>query len=205
MDSRTESAEFAPQPIARRRGGVPVAVGLWALVIGGLVAVGNLDKLGGGSPAPAVGQSSAAAIDAAAVALDLASQRPRRTDGPDLLSLDVRRDGSHLFVHGTVLSENVVSIVMSVQDATGRAVKWATLSLPGGSTAFRLGAQTRFDAYIRMPDGLVGQPTWIEASAYTAIGRRIGTARNAIAGGPTLRHGLAGQDSVGIRAPGDEP
>lgn len=205
MDPRTESAEFAPRPIARRRGGVPVAVGLWALVIGGLVAVGSLDKLVGDSPTPAVGQGSSTTVDAAAVALDLASQRPRRTDGPDLLSLDVRRDGSHLFVHGTVLSENVVSIVMSVQDATSRAVKWATLSLPGGSTAFRLGAQTRFDAYIRIPEELVGQPTWIQANAYTAIGRRVGTARNAIAGGPTLRHGLAGNDSVGLRPAGDEP
>lgn len=205
MDPRTESAEFAPRPIARRRGGVPVAVGLWALVIGGLVAIGSFDRLTGGSPAPAVAPGSVAPLDEAVVAVDPGPQRPRRTDGPDLLRLDVRRDGRHLFVHGTVLSENVVSIVMSLQDATGRAAKWATVSLPGGSTAFRLGAENRFDTYIRIPDELVGQPTWIQASAYTAIGRRIGTARNAIAGGPTVRHGLAGRDSVGIRPPGEAP
>ena len=184
MDPPAESAEFAPTRIRQRRGSGPVVLGLFVLVVGGLVAIGTLDRLTGRSSPPVAGPAASAGLDGVAGAPPTtvppvaSSSHPTRS--PETLRLDVRLDGQHVFIHGSVLIQDVASIRLSLKEESGRTAERATVSVPGGSTAFRLGPETRFDSYMRLPDHLVGVPAWIEARAYLATGERVATARSAV-------------------------
>ena len=178
-----DGAVFAPTVVRRARA-PRVLAGIVVTALGGLVAIGALDR--GVTPEP----NSAAVAPGALVATPLPSGRsasrpppqaavasPRPRTGPatfdGLVQLDVRPAGSRLFVHGDVYSLKVEVVVLSIEDATGHVADTRSVRLQGGSTAFRLGANTRFDALFEVPDELMGEGVWVHADAYDTRGRII--------------------------------
>jgi hypothetical protein len=178
-DERTEGAVFAPTAI-RARGRPPVVVLGLALALGGLALVGALDGLGAGDSSPT--DMPAIAADAPRI-----TSRPTRTvrstlvpppTGPaSLVELDVRPAGSQLFIHGEVYSLNVIRVTVSIEDAAGHVSDVQSARLQGGSTAFRLGANARFDLRFDVPDEVMGEGLWFQASAYDFRRRTIDVQR----------------------------
>jgi hypothetical protein len=183
-DPRTpDGAVFAPTVVRRARG-PRVLAGIVMTALGGLVAIGALDR--GVTPEP----NSVAVAPGDLVATPVPSGRsasrppppgavgsPRAQTGPatfeGLVQLDIRPAGSRLFVHGEVYSLKVEVVVLSIEDATGHVADTRSVRLQGGSTAFRLGANTRFDALFDVPDELMGEGLWVHADAYDTRGRII--------------------------------
>jgi len=176
-----DGAVFAPTVVRRARG-PRVLAGIVVAALGGLVAIGALDR--GATPEP----NSAAVARGDVVATPVPSGRsasrppgavasPRPETGTatfdGLVQLDVRPAGSRLFVHGDVYSLKVQVVVLSIEDATGHVADTRSVRLQGGSTAFRLGANTRFDALFEVPDELMGEGLWVHADAYDTRGRII--------------------------------
>jgi hypothetical protein len=123
---------------------------------------------------------SSAAIAAVGVASSAAPQRAREPSIPSPFVFDVRRDGAQVIVHGTVRTANVDAIALALRDERGRATEWTTIVIPRRSRASGPDVEPRFDASIPIPHDLAALPTWVEASAYGADGRRLGLPRNAI-------------------------
>jgi hypothetical protein len=177
-----EGAVFAPTVVRGGRGQRTLA-GIVVVALGGLVVIGAVDH--GAAPET---NSVAAASEAAAPATPLpsspTSSRPAAA-GPlaspgsqhgravvdGLVQLDIRPAGSRLFVHGDVYSLKVTVVVLSIEDAAGHVADERSVHLQGGSTAFRLGANTRFDALFDVPDELMGEGLWVRADAYDTKGR----------------------------------
>lgn len=161
-----DGAVFAPTVVRKARGPRALA-GIVVVALGALVAIGALDR--GGTPEP---NGVAIATDVAPVTPAPSAQRgPAIFDG--LVQLDLRPAGSRLFVHGDVYSLNVVVVVLSIEDAAGHVADQRSVHLQGGSTAFRLGANTRFDALFDVPDELMGEGLWVHADAYDTRGRIV--------------------------------
>src|SRR5439155_11049253 len=111
----------------------------------------------------------------------------RFTDGPEIaprqqptevMALDLRPAGSHLFVHGDVFSLAVVRVSVELEDSQGSSVADAeSVKIPGGSTAFRIGAVPRFDVQFSVPDEVMGEGMWIAVTAYGDSGKALATVR----------------------------
>jgi hypothetical protein len=181
-DDARDGAVFAPTPIrAGKR--PPVLLAGMALAFGALVAAGALDGLGGTSAVP----DDRDAVVTAPVAVATRTPRPERTAQPPgpapslpLLALDPRPAGSHLFVHGEVFSLGVIVVTVSLEDAAGTVSATRSVKLQGGSTAFRLAPNARFDVRFDVPDELMGEGLWVRANAYDARGQAIGSFRVAV-------------------------
>ncbi len=206
MEPRDEGATFAPKPIARRRTGGWLVIALWSVAIGGLVALAGYGRLTG-STAPVVVPRMAdasATIAPAAVASSAVPERAREPAIPSPFVFDVRRDGAQVVVHGTVRTATVDSIALALRDERGRATEWTTIVVADRSRATGPEIERRFDASILIPHDLTELPTWVEASAYTADGRRLGPPRNAIVA-PVAADAAAFADlRVGARTTGPE-
>jgi hypothetical protein len=181
---REDGATFE---MARVRSGrsARLLIALGALVFGGLVALNALDQLDGPAdraaslsavvPAPQPSPTRRPNSD------DVTSKRflnnpevpARATPAPQYMALDVRPAGSLLFVHGDVFSIDVREVVVTIQDSTGTLVTTRTVRLQGGSTAFRLGANARFDTLFEIPDELMGDGVSVHADAYDGRGRIV--------------------------------
>ena len=150
------------------------------LALGGLIAVGALDR----KPPPSDGVAAAlvSAAPAAPVRLQTAhpSRQPRVSvvpagPGNSVLLLDIRPAGSHLFVHGDVFSLAVTRVAVTIEDAAGRVAQTKAVDVPGGSTAFRLGAVPRFDVHFFLPDEIQADGFIVSATALDAGGHDLAT------------------------------
>jgi hypothetical protein len=103
------------------------------------------------------------------------SARPIGGRPAALIALDVRPAGSHLFVHGDVYSLDVVRVVVKLADAAGQVAARQVIDIPGGSTAFLLGAVPRFDAHFFLPDEVRTDGFSVSATAIDAGGHRLFT------------------------------
>jgi hypothetical protein len=92
-----------------------------------------------------------------------------------LIGVDVAPDGRHLFVHGEVLTDRVISVAVSMRDRRGRTLATRSVDIPSGSTAFRLGAVNRFDVRFDRPQGIDGEGTTIQVLAYDRAGHVVET------------------------------
>jgi hypothetical protein len=183
-----EGAVFAPSMVRQARGARALA-GIVVVAVGALIAIGELDRVAGPEPASVAVTSADPAPTALAPTALPSSRRssrppplgsiaatgsqhgPPASDG--LLQLDVRPAGSRLFVHGDVYSLEVKIVVLSIEDAAGHVADVRSVRLQGGSTAFQLGPNPRFDAMFDVPDELMGEGLWVQANAYDPQGRII--------------------------------
>jgi hypothetical protein len=167
---RAAGATFAPARI-ERRGRAPILMIGIVLGIGGLAIAGVLDQLAG-TPSTAVASLPAREIPPSPAARPVGTPERGATSGAsDVIQLDIRPTGKQLVVHGEVFSLGVIAVVVSIEDVTGRVGEVRSIDIQGGSTAFRLGANERFDAYFDVPEELVGNTLWVRADAYDAAGR----------------------------------
>jgi hypothetical protein len=194
---REDGAVFAPATVRSGRRPSLVAVGV-LVALGGLIVIGGLDRLSGGDETPSGHDGTLPA----AVVRPTPESRPSRApttpqertdrfvDGPeigsdrppaDVLALDLRPAGSHLFVHGDVFSLAVVRVSVDLEDSGGSLVAaMESITIPGGSTAFRLGAVPRFDVQFSVPDEVMGEGMWIAVTAYSDTGSPLATLRQLV-------------------------
>ncbi len=184
---RLDEATFAPAPL-RARGRPPILGAGVAIVIVALVGAAMLDRLGDersvpGASLPGLSTSAAIAGDSP---LPTRPSRPSRPSGPaiptirpQLMKLDLRPDGRHLFVYGDVFSLEAFIVVVSLEDR-GVVTDTVTLSMPGGSTAFLTDANPRFQARFDMPAGAPIGSVWVRANAYDTHGDLMLSLRQAV-------------------------
>jgi hypothetical protein len=194
---REDGAVFVATRVRTSRGPRFLAIGV-VLALGGLVAVGALDRLSARDQ-PASGRSSVdpAVAEVRSTPVTKASREPttpqersdRLANGIELpsppaasvIALDLRPAGSHLFVHGDVFSLAIVRVSVDLEDSHGSTVAGAkSVEIPGGSTAFRLGAVPRFDVQFSVPDEVMGEGMWIAVTAYGDAGKALVTVRQLV-------------------------
>jgi hypothetical protein len=193
-----DGAVFAPATVRSTRGPRLLAASV-VVALGGLIAIGALDRLAARDEAPSAHDGAlppAAVVDATSEprgsrAPTTPQERTDRfVDGPEIgpspppdpiLSLDLRPAGSRLFVHGDVFSLAVVRVSVDLEDGGGSLVATAaSIEIPGGSTAFRLGAVPRFDVQFSVPDEVMGESMWIAVTAYGQTGHELATVRQLV-------------------------
>jgi hypothetical protein len=169
------------------------------LALGGLVAIGAVDRLmtpdqpasARSTVGPAVAQARSTPVTRASREPAMPQERSERFAngieiGPrqpptEIVALDLRPAGSHLFVHGDVFSLAVVRVSVDLEDSQGSMVAATeSVKIPGGSTAFRLGAVPRFDVQFSVPDEVMGEGMWIAVTAYGDAGDALGTVRQLV-------------------------
>jgi hypothetical protein len=93
-----------------------------------------------------------------------------------VVRLTVLPSGRHLFVHGEVLTNRVIVVVVSLRDRLGKTLEIRSVDIPGGSTAFRLGAVDRFDVQFErpLPEDVRGATIWV--TCYDRVGAVVGSA-----------------------------
>ena len=105
---------------------------------------------------------------------------PRPRPAGQLLRLDLRPAGSHLFVHGDVFSLSVHAVSVSLIDAEGAVAERERVRMPGGSRSFWTDANARFDVHFAIPDEMMGDGLSIEVSAFDTDGGELGTFRELV-------------------------
>ena len=185
-----DSAVFAPTRVGGARRS-RVLASIVVVALGGLVAVGALDR--------GADQSGTSAITASHVpAATLRAQIPRSSRPPPraslgapgnapgqavdaLLRIDVRPAGSHLFIHGDVFSLDVARVSVTVADSAGHVAATKAVEVPGGSTAFRLGAVPRFDVHFILADEVQADGFVVSATALDSAGHKLATLAESVA------------------------
>jgi hypothetical protein len=189
LDSARENdAVFAPARVSGSRSGRILAA-LAIVAIGSLIALDALDREPAGEVAVAPASRAPAATPRAQT---VRSSRPpprastphpgdgtESTTGPDF-DLDVRPAGSHLFIHGDVFSLAVSRVRVSLEDSAGHVAATRSVDVPGGSTAFLIGAVPRFDVHFFLPDEVQADGFVVSATALDAKGRRLSTVEQRI-------------------------
>lgn len=160
----------AEDELARR--GRPVAGIVIAAVVGGLALVGVVS---GGDAATT---SAARVARPVLVASDEDSTR-KAPFGSAPIAFHARVLGRQLYVNGDVFTLQADSVVVSVGDLQGRTFQRRTLDLPGGSTAFRLGPNDRFDVAFGL-EGWTAEVAWVTATAYDRAGSPLATVRQSL-------------------------
>lgn len=185
-----ESATFEPVRVRGHRGHPPVVALAFVAVLAGVVAVG----IGGRTPpgatlAPLVAAVSPVASPGAVSAKPFepvatltatpAPTRPMVTGGlGGPLELQIRRPAASIFVHGDVFALKVTWVFISLQDAAGEVKGWASVSIPGAAVPGAIdGPSLRFDVDVAVPPDLHDRPVWVQAVAYDATGKVVGTTR----------------------------
>jgi len=176
QDDAPDEAVFTPAPL-RPRGRPPILVAGVALVIVALVGAATLDQRGRHRPAPAGFEPLVTTTDAVAAGTTRPAGTPRpRPRGPagvpELIRLDARPIGRHLFVHGDVFSLDAFTVVVALEDQ-GVVTATETVRMPGGSTAFLTDANPRFQARFDMPRRAPAGSVWVRANAYDTHGDLI--------------------------------
>jgi hypothetical protein len=188
--AREDGAVFAPAQVRTSRGPRLLAVGV-ALALGGLVAIGAVDRLiSPDQPASARVTEGPIVAQGHSTPTPPPNRSKRFINGPEIaprqtpeevVALDLRPAGSHLFVHGDVFSLAVVRVSVDLEDSRGSHVTATeSVQIPGGSTAFRLGAVPRFDVQFSVPDEVMGEGIWIAVTAYGEAGKALGTVRQLV-------------------------
>lgn len=188
LESRVpkDGAVFAPIPVkGARRPRILASLVIGA--VGGLIAIGALDR----QSAPPPSEALAASTDGPTATLRAQAARssrppPRasiRVPGPSggrpgpgqFIDLDIRPAGSHLFVHGDVFSLDVVRVTVQLEDSAGNVAATRAVDIPGGSTAFRIGAVPRFDVHFLLADEVQADGFVVSATALDSAGHRLTT------------------------------
>lgn len=180
-----DGAVFAPTRVkgARRP---RILASLVVVAVGGLIAIGALDR-----QAPPESAAVAASTDGPTGTLRAQTARPSRPPpsasiqlpgpsggrpGPSqVIDLDVRPAGSHLFIHGDVFSLDVVRVTVRLEDSAGNIAATRSVDIPGGSTAFRIGAVPRFDVHFVLADEIQADGFVVSATALDSAGHRLTT------------------------------
>jgi hypothetical protein len=191
-----QGALFAPTRVDTSRRGRIVAT-LAIAAITGLVAIGALDRA---TTAP----HTATVLDASApAAATQPAQTPRSSrpppggslgpgsehgTAPDApITLDVQLADDHVFVHGEAFSLDVARVSVRIQDSTGHTAATSSVELPGGSTAFRIGAVQRFEVHFMLSDETRANGFVVSATALDAAGRELTTIHELVAGAATVQ------------------
>src|SRR5689334_2186461 len=160
MDDRSDSAArddgatFAPAQVRSSRA-PRILASVVVVAVGAMVAVGALNRDPDAGSVAVTPPSEAPAATLRAQTARSSRPPPRPTAGPpasgggstsrQIFALDVRPAGSHLFIHGDVFSLEVARVRVKLEDAAGHVAATRAVDLPGGSTAFLIGAVPRFD------------------------------------------------------------
>jgi hypothetical protein len=173
-DAAEDGAVFAPVRVTGGRR-PRILASVVVVAIGGLIAVGAFDR--GAAPPQA-----ASIADATAAANPTATARPtaqafRSSEAPaaQLMDLAIRPAGPDLFVHGDVFSLDVARVTVRLEDSSGDAAQTKSVDIPGGSTAFRIGAVPRFDVHFLLATEVQADGFIVSATALDAAGRSLTT------------------------------
>jgi hypothetical protein len=188
---RPDEAVFDMAPLRQaKRSYSLVAAAAFAI---GIVGVAIAGGIGRESPSPIVADVPHAPAVVDVPGVRTSSQRlfegpfgpldgrtgvtPGRTGRP-LLTIDAQRSDGLVFVHGDVFTRRAVNVVvvLTVADGRNRTITVQSVGIPGGSTAFRLGPNERFDTTFHLPASPTMQPTTVSASAYDDAGVVIASA-----------------------------
>jgi hypothetical protein len=182
---RADEAVF--EAVRVPRGGRPVAAFLITAVVGGLAVVGVL----GGAKVATAGEPGWSRATAARSVITTASERAATREAPwrshpgtgepseaRLLAIDARIADGLLTLHGDVFTPLADVVVIAVGDVAGRSTEVRSIDLPGGSTAFRLGANDRFDVSFDVDAS--ADVVWVDATAYDEVGNRLDTVRQSL-------------------------
>ena len=184
---REDGAVFAPVQVRKARS-PRILASVAVVALGGLIAIGAFDRLN----QPGSSNAEIAALPSAAAPVPTQATRSSRPPprGPRpispgrtgaLIALDVRPAGSHLFVHGDVFALDIASIRVRLEDAAGHVAATKSIVIPGGSTAFLLGAVPRFDAHFFLPDEIQGDGYIVAATAIDKGGKAMFTITKSVA------------------------
>jgi hypothetical protein len=181
-----DGAFFAPVRVngARRP---RILASLVVVAIGGLVAIGALER--GAAPPQTATVANASAAPAASVPVptprssrprpQASGQAPGTVDGRGgdmrYIELAVRPAGSDLFIHGDVFSLDVARVTVRLEDSAGHVAATKAVDIPGGSTAFRIGAVPRFDVHFLLADKVQADGFMVSATALDSAGRKLTT------------------------------
>src|SRR6476646_8214267 len=179
-----DGAFFAPMRVKGTRRPRVLASLVFAGV-GALIAIGALDRKTPSASSAVAGASEGPSATQGAQATRPNRPPPRaslevpgRLDGGDaapLLNLQVTPDGSHLVIHGEVFSLDVARVSVRVEDPAGHVAASRSVEIPGGSTAFRIGAVPRFDVLFALPAEIQADGYVVSATALDSAGRRLTT------------------------------
>ena len=192
MAAHEDGAVFAPAPVRSSRGPRVLAVAV-LVSVGGLVAIGALDRLPASETALDGGPAAGSAVSASAQTPSVAPHRARTelpsnrfTYDPIVqpIDFDVRSIGSDLFVHGDVFSLDVSRVSVTLEDSAGHVAARQAVDLPGGSTGFRLGAVPRFDVHFVVPHEVQTGGFVVSATAMDSKGHRLTTIEERILRSP---------------------
>ena len=182
--AREDGAVFAP---ARVRGSrrPRILASIVVIAVGALIAIGALDRQpDAGSVAVAPSSETPATTFRAEMARSSrppphgSVAPPGRVGGSPIgqvLDFDIRPAGSHLFIHGDVFSLDVTRVRVRIMDAAGHVAASRAVDIPGGSTAFLIGAVPRFDVHFFLPDEVQADGYVVSATALDSKGHRIVT------------------------------
>jgi len=184
-----ESATFETARVGGRRARPPIFIVGFLAVLVGLIAisVGGRGSVGA-TPPPVAFASPPASRGVAPTAAPTdspsptsiiirADQFPVVTSPPGAIELLARRQIGALFVHGDVFVARVTWVSVSLLDDVGNVAGFASVSVPGAAgPAHSDGPTLRFDVELPVPDTFAGR-LWLDANAYDADGRLVGTVR----------------------------
>ena len=189
LDDRDDSAAhrddavFAPTRVRGPRGPRALA-SIVVVALGALVAIGALERQPTAETSSVDGRTNGPVaigpVRPTATVLETGRtvQRSNRfTNDPIVptFDLDVRQAGSHLFIHGDVFSLAVARVSVTLEDEAGNISATKAVEVPGGSTAFRLGAVPRFDIHFFLPDEVAADGFVVLATALDSAGHPLAT------------------------------
>lgn len=179
-ESLPDEAVFTPVSLPRRKR--PIGGAVIALLVGGLAVVGVL----GSREHAALAGSHAKPPVAAAPGSEAFREAPWRsrpgTGEPAtaaLLAIDARMAGRRLFLSGEVFTPDAFIVFVTIGDLDDNTLEVRSVDMPGGSTAFRLGANDRFDLTFEM-DAWPTAAAWATATAFDRTGYPIESVRQAL-------------------------
>ena len=190
-----DGAIFAPIRVTGTRR-PRILASLVIAAVGGLIAIGALDRGAPASPSSAVAAASkgpAATLVPQATRSSRPPPRPSlqvpgpfdgRAGAAQLIDLDIRPAGSHLFIHGDVFSLDVARVTVRIEDSAGHVAATRSVDIPGGSTAFRIGSVPRFDVHFALADEIQADGYVVSATALDSAGHRLTTLLQLVARSP---------------------
>lgn len=173
-EAADDGAVFAPVRVKGERR--PRVLALLVIAgVGVLVAIAALDRGGVPPQAAAVADATAAANAPATARPTAQAFRSSKAPVAQVIDLAIRPDGSDLFIHGGVFSLDVARVTVRLDDPSGNVAATKSVDIPGGSTAFRIGAVPRFDVHFLLATGVQADTFMISAVAIDSTGRRLMT------------------------------
>lgn len=158
-----------------------LVVGVVTLAVAALVVGGALGEDG---PKPAVAAPTPAAHAAPTRGRDVAANRaiPVPTavatlEASPTLDIRTRAWGPYVYVQGDVFDLDTEVVVVSIWSPDDAVLQVRTVSMPGGSTAFRLGPNDRFQLAFEVGGIAAQEVAYVQANAYNGVGLPIASAR----------------------------